>query len=285
MRIIRQMGYVTLSVPDEAAAAAWYARVLGLETLDGRDGTRVLGGPAYGPALILRRGASVALVNVGGFATVDALDALMAHAAAARVAHRAAPVATGQPGLIVRDASGIDVEVSAGLHSRGSGSPGVVDIRKFSHATLRVPDLEASVAFYTDQLGFRISDRLSTRFVWMRCNSDHHGLAMVAAPAAPGLHHLAFELADWSEIKRASDHLHALGVRLEAGPLRHGPGRNIAIYFRDLNGVRIELTCEMEQLYHDDHRPGVWPEDGTFNVWHDASAPASWREATPALMK
>jgi len=285
MRAIQHIAYAALGVPDVDATAAWYATVLGLHVSGDRTGAAaVLEGSRFGPAILLRPNAETRLLGVGWTLAPGSRTEVASSLAQAGLSPTDVEPVSGEGlGLRVLDAAGVVVELSeAARRERVAAGPGVIDIRKLSHATLRVPALDSAVAFYRKTLGFRVSDRLSNRFAWMRCNADHHGVAMTAAAAPAGLHHVAFEVADWGEIKRACDHLHGLGVPLEAGPLRHGPGRNIAIYFRDLNDVRIELTCEMEQLYHDDDRPGAWPEHGTFDVWHDASAPASWRVATPA---
>ena len=287
MRAIQQIAYVVLRVPDVEATAAWYSRALGLQDSGDRDaGAVALSGSTFGPAIVLRPGSDTRLIGVGltvAAGSIETVSASLTHAGLTPT--DIASVSGFGPGLRVTDAAGVSVELSeAPPPMSARPSPGVIDLRKLSHATLRVPALDPAILFYTKALGFRVSDRLSDRFAWMRCNTDHHGVAVVADPASAGLHHVAFELAGWAEIKRACDHLHALGIPLEAGPLRHGPGQNIAIYFRDLNGVRIELTCEMEQIYHDNDRPGHWPGQGTFNVWHDASAPPSWREATPAVL-
>lgn len=55
-------------------------------------------------------------------------------------------------------------------------------LNKIGHVVLNVSDLERSVAFYTGVLGFRISDvypdeMMPGGMVFMRCNSDHHGIA------------------------------------------------------------------------------------------------------------
>ena len=56
-------------------------------------------------------------------------------------------------------------------------------IRKIGHVVLRARDLERSVAFYTNVLGFRVSDRypdgmVPGGMVFMRCNADPHGVAL-----------------------------------------------------------------------------------------------------------
>jgi len=82
-------------------------------------------------------------------------------------------------------------------------------LRKLGHVVLNVTDLEASVRFYTGVLGLEVSDRYPDTMVpggmvFMRCNADHHGIALVggmaAASTASELHHLAFEVATLDEV-------------------------------------------------------------------------------------
>ena len=287
MRAIQHIAYVALAVPDVDATAAWYTRALGLvDHGHGTGGAVALAGRTFGTAVVLRPAAAATLLGVGwALAEGSTQEAASWFTTMGLLVTDVSSLSGPGHGLQVRDAAGTAVELFEPVTPLAVGpSPGVIDLRKLSHATLRVPALDATVAFYSKTLGFRLSDRLSDRFAWMRCDTDHHGVAAIAAASAPGLHHLAFDVADWGEIKRACDHLHALGIPLEAGPLRHGPGRNIAIYFRDPNGVRIELTCEMEQLYDDHDRPGEWAGQNTFDVWRDAGAPPSWHDATPAML-
>ena len=77
-------------------------------------------------------------------------------------------------------------------------------VRKLGHVVLKVQDMQRSVAFYTGVLGFRVSDvypdtMMKGGMVFLRCNADHHCLALVGDAgdnaAARDLHHLAFEVA------------------------------------------------------------------------------------------
>src|SRR5262245_34013925 len=75
-------------------------------------------------------------------------------------------------------------------------------LRKIGHVVLNVTDLEAAVRFYTEVLGLQVSDRypdsmMPGGMVFLRCNTDHHGVALVggAAKLAPSsLNHFAFEV-------------------------------------------------------------------------------------------
>ena len=70
--------------------------------------------------------------------------------------------------------------------------------------------------------------------VFMRCNADHHGVALVGAGERPdagsgrsGLHHMAFEVATVDEVLKARAHLEAHGVEIlfEGQAARRRPGR------------------------------------------------------------
>ena len=63
------------------------------------------------------------------------------------------------------------------------------------------------------------------------------------------LHHLGFEVAGWQVYQPILDRLADLGLRVEYGPGRHGPGRNLFAYVCDpSSGLRIELFADMAQI-------------------------------------
>src|SRR5260221_10529529 len=68
--------------------------------------------------------------------------------------------------------------------SRPHGLP--FRIAKLGHVVLNVSELPRSVAFYTGLLGFAVSDvypdeLMPGGMVFMRCNADHHGVALVGS--------------------------------------------------------------------------------------------------------
>ena len=97
-------------------------------------------------------------------------------------------------------------------------------------------------------LGFRVSDAAEDAVIWLRCNQDHHGIALLNAGHAK-VNHYAYDLADWNDVKRMCDHLWRNDVPIIYGPSRHGPGHNIFIYVPDPAGNVIELTTELEQIW------------------------------------
>jgi catechol 2,3-dioxygenase len=140
------------------------------------------------------------------------------------------------------------------LHGRidrcgeGGGDPGRRPVR-LHHITLSTGKPLELAAFY-ERLGFIVSDRMGENFVWMRCNREHHTLAIVAGPAGR-FDHYCYEIASWADLKTWCDELAVRRVPVTWGPGRHGPGNNIFIFVDDPAGYRIELSCEMERFWDD----------------------------------
>jgi catechol 2,3-dioxygenase-like lactoylglutathione lyase family enzyme len=132
-------------------------------------------------------------------------------------------------------------------------------IGKLGHVVLNVTDLPRSVRFYTEILGFAVSDvyppeTVPGGMVFMRCNADHHGVALVGELAQPSksaeLNHLAFEVGALEEVLRARDHLTRLGVAIDFHGRRRA-GCQIAVEFRDPDGHRLEIYWGIDQVGSD----------------------------------
>ena len=138
-----------------------------------------------------------------------------------------------------------------------SGMP--FKIRKLGHVVVQVSDVERSLAFYTQVLGFQVSDVYPEEmqpggFAFLRCNTDHHCLALVGA--GPGssrqleLHHMAFEVATLEEVFAARDRLRAHNVHLSFEGRRRA-GCQISVEFNDPDGHSIEIYWAIDQVGSD----------------------------------
>lgn len=132
-------------------------------------------------------------------------------------------------------------------------------IRKLGHVVLQVSDVERALAFYTQVLGFQVSDVYPEEmqpggFAFLRCNTDHHCLALVGA--GPGnsqqqeLHHMAFEVATLEEVFAARERLRAHNVPLSFEGRRRA-GCQISVEFNDPDGHSVEIYWGVDQVGSD----------------------------------
>jgi catechol 2,3-dioxygenase-like lactoylglutathione lyase family enzyme len=272
------LSHIGLAVDDPGEAAAYYARTLGLavsETL--ADGTIRLGWGRGFHALELAPGDGLDHfgLELPDEAALDALESrLQAHGVPL-----AREVVAGHhlPVLAFRDPDGHRIETHGPVDRSGehAADPGRRPVR-IHHVTLASPAIAEQVAFYETVLGFRVSDRMGDVFTWLRCNQEHHTVAVVAADRA-GLDHYAYEIDSWAGLRTWCDELAARDVRLQWGPGRHGPGNNLFVMFDDPAGNHVELSCEMERFWDDraEYAPRHWaPGAKTVNLWGPVPA---WR--------
>jgi catechol 2,3-dioxygenase-like lactoylglutathione lyase family enzyme len=148
------------------------------------------------------------------------------------------------------------------------------NLTKIGHVVLMTADLQRSVAFYAGVLGFRVSDvypetMMKGRMVFMRCASDHHGVALVGAAPRAGkgdaprreLHHMAFEVATLDEVFQARAWLRQHGVEIEFEGRRRA-GCQVAVEFRDPDGHWLEIYWGLDQVGADGRvrPPEEWRE-------------------------
>ncbi|MEQ9122730.1 MAG: VOC family protein [Alphaproteobacteria bacterium] len=130
-------------------------------------------------------------------------------------------------------------------------------IGKIGHVALHVADIPRSIAFYVDVLGFEVSDVYPPEMAppagmaFLRCNPDHHGIALVGGPveasANAELHHLAFEVGSLDEVLAARAHLKAAGAVIDFDGRRRA-GWQFAVEFRDPDGHRLEIYWGIDQI-------------------------------------
>ena len=132
-------------------------------------------------------------------------------------------------------------------------------ITKIGHVVLNCRDLEASVKFYTQVLGFKISDiygddMVPGGMVFMRFNSDHHGVALIGSlpDSSPNieLHHMAFAVSTLDEVFRAREHLERNNVPIIVEGRRRA-GVQIAVEFADPDGHMLEIYWGLDQVGSD----------------------------------
>lgn len=156
---------------------------------------------------------------------------------------------------------------------------------RLAHVVLNCHDVETTRCFMEAVFDFSLSDR--TRIMaFMRCNSDHHTIAL-GDTDNDALNHIAFLMPDLDSVMRGGGRMRDAGYEIAWGPGRHGPGNNVFNYFIGPFGEVIEYTAEVEQI--DDSYLVGDPTDwtwtpGRIDQWGISAIPAaSLKQAQSSL--
>ena len=138
---------------------------------------------------------------------------------------------------------------------------------RIGHVHLKVADLEHSLGFYRDLLGFELTARYGSQAAFVSAGGYHHHIGLntwysKGQPHAPensvGLYHLAILYPTRKDLAQIYDRLYKAGYPL-SGASDHGVSE--ALYLEDPDGNGVEL-------YWDKPRE-LWPtnEDGSLNMF------------------
>ncbi|MEU6739952.1 VOC family protein [Streptosporangium sandarakinum] len=122
-------------------------------------------------------------------------------------------------------------------------------VQRLNHAVLYVRDVERSVAFYREALGFEVVMGMrGAAFLQAPGSANDHdlGLFEVGAQAAPspagrsavGLYHLAWEVDTLEELERIAARLTEMGALVGASD--HSTTK--ALYAKDPDGLEFEVS-------------------------------------------
>lgn len=132
------------------------------------------------------------------------------------------------------------------------------------HVHLTVGDLERSLAFYRDILGFQVTTKYGDSAVFLSAGGYHHhiGLNTWAGQGIPssqanqaGLYHVAIVYPSRLELARALKGLLDANYPIE-GASDHGVSE--AIYLRDPDNIGVELYVDRPE--------SQWPKDSNGNL-------------------
>ncbi len=273
---ISQLGYVALRTHDLAASIDYAVEILGLRLVESTGRRAYLAASDTHHELVYIQDEADGVDHFGLIA--DNLEELAA--IREKVQREKWPVLANSPIEVSAD-SGFAFVGPEGYawhvylptryfdHRGGGYGPD-----RYGHINFRVRDSVGMRDFLVRVFGMRVSDQIGTDAgFFLRCNSDHHGIAVIKGE--PKLHHHAWQTQSVVDLGRLGDRLARRKERLIWGPVRHGAGHNIAVYYAEPSGGVIELYTDMEQIFDRDRPPICWDADDTwwFNQW-DGHRPA-----------
>lgn len=289
IRLLR-LGHATFETPDIEKAIAHHTEVIGL-SLAGRDGKRAFLSTRTGQLAVELQQSSLSKCVKLAFevpATADFADIrreLQQHGVASEERNDAVP---GLPKVLsFKDPKGTAIELFRDWSAIGNEQQVVgAGVFKLGHIAFFVPEPRAMADFYGNVLGFRVSDWIADFFVFMRCNADHHTVNFIRGDRI-NMHHIAYEVRDFAHLQNACDVLGQRQIPIAWGPVRLGPGHNVAIFHRDHDDWITEFYAELDQMkdeelgyfdprpWHRDRpqRPKVWDSAQVAMIWGPPPTP------------
>lgn len=162
------------------------------------------------------------------------------------------------------------VDVNAGYRSRDEALPAKYEVEgvllprpfkitKVGPVHIFVAEVDRSVRFYIDVLGFKATEEVEyrgQRAVFLRCGAEHHSLGLFpkALQGAQGTRAdtsiLAFglEVGSYQQLRNAVTFLKEKGVAFKEIPAGLHPGIDYAAYAQDPEGHLVLLYYYMEQV-------------------------------------
>ncbi|WP_417588005.1 VOC family protein [Pararhodobacter oceanensis] len=279
---------IVMRAPGITATTDFYTELWGLNVAKTADGITYLRGTGPEPFIYgLKDGDSYGIeyVHFGMDNRAD-MDALYAHVTAKGAPALGRPAVFDDPiggyGFEILDPDNRRLRFTTELEANAEDDKFAYP-RKVSHVVLNTPDMDALEAWYQEVLGFRTSDYSADMMVFMRCNRDHHSIALVRAQY-PSVNHVAFEMPDLDSFMRGIGRMKQKGQVPSWGPGRHGPGNNPFAYFVSPSGYVIEFTSELQQIDEATHEAQVWSrtDPDSMDRWMTAGPPTPAQRAVMA---
>jgi len=278
----RRIGHATLETPDVDGAIAHYTQTVGLLLASRQQNRAFLASRLGQLSLELQKGAERRCTRlsfeVAAESDFPAMSRwLSGQGIASETRSDAAP---GHPEMLsFQDPKGTHIDLFTRWSFINDATDLIAGPLKFGHLAFVVPDPAAMAAFYQTVLGFRLSDWIEDFFVFLRCNADHHVVNFIRGQTVR-MHHMAFELKDFAQLQGACELLASRRVPIVWGPVRLGPGHNVAVFHRTVDDHVVELYAELDQMkdeglgywdprpWHRDRpqRPKVWKREDR-SIW------------------
>jgi catechol 2,3-dioxygenase-like lactoylglutathione lyase family enzyme len=146
-------------------------------------------------------------------------------------------------------------DTPAEIHPKAYKGKSPIKVNKLGHFVYEVSDVERTVKFWTEMMGFKETDRNEHGMVFFRCGADHHAIGLKpgkvkrrgTSEESMQVEHLALEVDDVETLLKARDFMRENNIPITFEG-RKGAGCNIGINFLDPDGYEFEIYCQMDQI-------------------------------------
>jgi 2,3-dihydroxybiphenyl 1,2-dioxygenase len=254
-----RLGYLGFEVRDLPAWEAFAVDVLGLDVGDRNEGSLALRCDDWAQRFVVTQGPSDDIAVIGWEVDDDrALELLASRLREAGVAVQAASDREASARRVarlvrVRDPAGNPCEIFFGaeraafpFRSRHVRSSFVTGAQGLGHVVVSATDPERSRRFYSELLGFRLSDRIVCEvyghpvdITFLHGGPRHHSVA-IGGPQPKRIHHFMLEVAGMDDVGLAYDRALLARVRIVLTLGRHPNDRMFSFYAKTPSGFEFE---------------------------------------------
>jgi catechol 2,3-dioxygenase len=161
-----------------------------------------------------------------------------------------------------------------------------VPVRRLDHVNLLASNVTSNRDFMMEQLGFRLREHVmldngTEAAAWLSVSSVVHEVAFMGdrTGSKGRLHHVCYWYGYPQHLADISDVFTENGIRIEAGPGKHGISQAYFMYVFEPGGNRIELFGDAGYLIFDPAwKPVTWREKDLDKgiIWFGSPLPAEY---------
>jgi catechol 2,3-dioxygenase len=278
---ILRLSHAEIRVPDLELAVAYYSEVLGLvETTREKDRVFLKCWDEHQHHSVVLKYASTYGLESYGFKVETREDLDLYQARIEETGLTTSRFAPGELGpgwgetVRFEAPSGHVTDLVHGMEQVGNLLPltnpppeplGLVGVHppRVDHIFLMCEDVDGVTDFFRNVLDFRLTEQIMADdghmlVAFLERTHTPHDVAFITGPNG-AFHHLAFWVDSWNDLRDAADICSTNGVRIDAGPTRHGATRGWGLYFFDPAGNRNEVYTG-GYWADPDREPVTWTE-------------------------
>lgn len=288
MFLVERLGYVALGVPDLDRAIAFYEAIAQLTLTERTETTAFLSGGAEHHWVRLDLAEKPGLIRVAyQVCNEEALQEAMRRLDAHGIAYKPVDdVAHDRVSGVIRfeDPDGFEIELFTDMVSLPSSvtSP-EINLVELLHAGWRVSSVPQTAPFYQDVLGFKPSDWIESRAVFLRAANGYHHAVTVGTlrPGAPEgeLDDMCFLVEDIDSVMRIRAIAKAYGIEMRGDLHRHAASGSVSVYIVEpITGINIEYCVWHRKITDPDYKHRILAGGPTTaNMWeYEPPRHSSW---------